>query len=237
MKTISSIVLLLLMLFLFCEYSNAQVFDVKSWHGVYPEMNGSYPLSFVAFKGQLIPVPHVFVRTWPSHYYLEIGALPVSDGGGYAELLRTNLMKIISRLIEKGQMKERQEETLQIRDNTRTRKEIEKKIFDAESDQLPDIYSIASGFVRLYISISRIDKLDGCSWLKHTCQREADELLTRFIAVNLFQTDHGKKLEALKEINIELNRQTGDVDYSFRKVHHYRFYANNVSQSYSFLAN
>jgi hypothetical protein len=185
----------------------------------------------------LIPVPHVFIRTWPTHYYVEVGALPVSDSKGYTDLLRINLMKIIERLIEKGQMKDRHAETTGIRDNTKTQYEIEKKIFDAESDQLPDVYSIASGFVRLYISINRLDKLDNCSWLKQTCQREADELLTRFVSVNLFQTDHGKKLDAFSEIKTELDRQIGDIDYTYRKVHHYQFFGNNVSQSYAFLAN
>jgi len=219
------------------EKAKAQGFDIKPWHGDYPEMKGSYPLSFIAFKGWLIPVPHVFIRSYPTHYYVEVGALPVSDAGGYTELLRINLMKIVSRLIEKGQMKDRHDETSGIRDNTRAQKEIEKKIFDAQCDQLPDVYSIASGFVRLYISINRLDKLETLGWLKQMCEKEADQLLTRFISVNLLQTDHGKKLEAFSEIHRELNRQIGDVDYTYRKVHHYRFYTNNVSQSYFFLAN
>lgn len=237
MKTIFYAILIFLLVAIPGQKTTAQVFDIKSWHGDYPEMNGSYPLSFIAFKGWLIPVPHVFIRTWPSHYYVEVGALPVSDSKGYTDLLRINLMKIIERLIEKGQMKDRHAETTGIRDNTKTQYEIEKKIFDTESDQLPDIYSIASGFVRLYISINRLEKLDNCSWLKQTCQQEADELLTRFITVNLFQTDHGKKLDAFSEIKTELDRQIGDVDYTYRKVHHYQFFGNNVSQSYVFLAN
>jgi len=236
MKTIFYAILIFLFAVIPGQNTKAQVFDIKSWHGDYPEMNGSYPLSFVAFKGWLIPVPHVFIRTWPTHYYVEVGALPVSDSKRYTDLLRINLMKIIERLIEKGQMKDRHAETTGIRDNTKTQYEIEKKIFDAESDQLPDVYSIVSGFGRLYISINRLDKLNNCSWLKQTCQREADELLTRFITVNLFQTDHGKKLDAFSEIKTELNRQIGDVDYTYRKVHHYQFFGNNVSHSYAFLA-
>lgn len=235
MKTIFCAILVFFFVTLSVQKVKAQVVDIKSWHGDYPEMNGSYPLSFIAFKGWLIPVPHVFIRTWPTHYYVEVDALPVYDSKGYADLLRINFLKIASRLIEKSQMEERYEETSQIKDNTKAQQEIEKKIFDAQGDQLPDVYSIASGFVRLYISINRLDKLENCGWLKQSCQREADELLTRFIAVNLFQTDHGKKLDAFAEIHTELNRQTGDVDYAFRKVHHYQFYASNASQSYCFL--
>ena len=116
-------------------------------------------------------------------------------------------------------------------------RDMEKKIFDSRSDQLPDVYRIASGFVRLYLSINRLDRLDNCKWLKPIYQKEADELLTRFVAINLFQTDHGKKLEAFAEIQQELNHQIGETDYTYRKVHHYLFYANNTSQSYSFLTN
>ncbi|MGV8092074.1 MAG: hypothetical protein AB2L24_09455 [Mangrovibacterium sp.] len=213
----------------------AQVFHIKSWRGDYPEMNGSYPLSFVAFKGWLIPIPHVFIRTVPTHYYVKAGALPVYDAAGYADLLRINFLKIVSRLVEKSQMEARHEETSGIRDNTQTQKEIEQKIFDAESDHLPDVYSIASGFVRLYLSISRLEKLENCKWLKQLCEKEADELLTRFISVNLFQSGHGKKLEAFSEIRSELNRQIGDVDYTYRKVHHYQFYLNDAGRSYAFL--
>lgn len=215
----------------------AQVFDIKSWNGTYPEMNGTYPLSFIAFKGSIIPIPHVFIRTWPTHYYMEVVAEPTYDTEDYISELKVNFLKIAARVLEKSQMKQRQEETEQIKSNTEMQRDIGKKIFDARSDQLPDVYGIAAGFVRLYISINTLDKLDNCKWLKQICQQEADDLLTRFVAVNLFQTDHGKKLEAFEEIKQELDSQIGEADYTYRKVHHYQFYASNTSQSYLFLKN
>tara|TARA_R110002050_G_scaffold84104_3_gene179675 strand:- start:293 stop:1006 length:714 start_codon:yes stop_codon:yes gene_type:complete len=218
-----------------CQQAEAQLLNVKPWHGYYPEMNGSYPLSFVAFQGWLFPVPHVFVRTWPTHYYVEVGALPVSDAEGYADLLRINLMKIVSRLIEKSQMKIRHDETAQIKVYTEEQKEIEKLLFDSRLDELPDVYDIAGGFIRLYESINRLDKLENCQRVKQILEKEADGLLSRFISVNLLQTDHGQKLEAFSEIRSQLSRQTGDADYTYRKLHHYQFHTNNVSQSYSFL--
>lgn len=215
----------------------AQVFDIKSWNGNYPEMNGTYPLSFIAFKGSIIPIPHVFIRTWPTHYYMEVVAEPTYDTEDYISELKVNFLKIAAKLLEKSQMKKRQEGTEQIKSNTEMQRDMEKKIFDANSDQLPDVYNIASGFVRLYLSINRLDKLDNCKWLKPIYQKEADELLTRFVAVNLFQSDHGKKLDALAEIQQELNHQIGETDYTYRKVHHYLFYSNNTSNSYAFLKN
>ena len=235
MKTIFFILLLPLAALLPGKGLNAQVFDIKPWNGAYPDMQGTYPLSFMAFKGWLIPVPHVFIRTWPTHYYIEVDAALVYDTEEYAGMLKTNLLKIIEKLIEKSQMQKRQEETGQIKDNTQTRKEIEQKIFDTHSDQLPDVYSIASGFIRLYLGIEALDKLPNCKWLKQTYQKEADELLARFISVNLFLTDHGKKLEAFSEIREELNKQIGETDYTYRKVLHLQAFNDNVPQSYTFL--
>ncbi len=239
MKSILSILIILLVMIHSQSELKAQITDIKPWHGTYPDMGGTYPLSFIAFKGSLIPIPHVFIRTWPTHYYVEVVAEPTYDIKEYTSLLKVNLLKIAEKLIQKQQMKGRQEETQQIKDNTQMERDTEKTIFDANSDQLPDIYNIASGFIRLYASINRLDelnKLNDCSWLKSIYQKEADELLTRFITVNLFQTDHGKKLEAFAEIQKELNQQIGETDYTYRKVHHYQIYTNDVSQSYSFLA-
>jgi hypothetical protein len=235
MKTILFILIFPLAALLPGKELQAQIFDIKPWDGTYPDMQGTYPLSFMAFKGWLIPVPHVFIRTWPTHYYIEVDAALVYDTEGYAGILKVNLLKIIERLIEKSQMQKRHEETTQIKNNTETQRDIEKKIFDANSDQLPDVYSIASGFIRLYVSIANMDKLDNCKWLRQTYQKEADELLTRFISVNLFLTDHGKKLEAFDEIRCELNKQIGETDYTYRKVLHLQAFNNNVPQSYAFL--
>ncbi len=237
MKTILFILISSLAVLLPVKELKAQIFEIKDWDGTYPDMNGTYPLSFMAFKGWLIPVPHVFVRTWPTHYYIDLISAPVYDTEGYVGLLKVNLLKIVERLIEKSQMKGRHEETEQIKNNTQIQRDIEKKIFDSNSDQLPDVYSIASGFIRLYVSIDNMDKLDNCRWLRQTYQKEADELLTRFIAVNLFLTDHGKKLEAFDEIRCELNKQIGETDYTYRKVLHLQAFNNNVPQSYAFLKN
>jgi len=235
MKTLLFILLLPLAALLPGKELKAQIFDIKPWHGTYPDMQGTYPLSFMAFRGWLIPVPHVFIRTWPTHYYIEVDAALVYDTEEYTGMLKVNLLKIIERLIEKSQMKKRYEETTQIKSNMETQRDIEKKIFDANSDQLPDVYSIASGFIRLHLSVESLDKLPNCKWLKQAYQKEADELLVRFISVNLFLTDHGKKLEAFSEIREELNKQIGETDYTYRKVFHLQAFNNNIPQSYTFL--
>lgn len=235
MKTILFILLLPLAALLPGKELQAQVFAIKSWNGLYPDMQGTYPLYFMAFKGWPIPTPHEFIRIWPTHYYFQVVSMPTYDLQDYSSELKVSFLRIVAKQLEKSQMKKRQEETQQIKNNTEIQRDIEKKIFDSNSDQLPDVYSIASGFIRLYTSIDNMDKLDHCKWLRQTFQKEADELLTRFIAVNLFLADHGKKLEAFEEIKLELNKQIGEADYTYRKVRYFQTFNAIVPQSYAFL--
>jgi hypothetical protein len=127
---------------------------------------------------------------------------------------------------------------LQIKKNTERRRDISKTIFDAEFDQMPDVYLIAAGFVRLYESISKLKKLnsvDDCSWLVSAYRKQADDLLLRFVSVNLFRADHGEKIETFAGIRKELDTLMGEADYTYRKVHHYQVFSHDPGQSYNFL--
>jgi len=219
----------------FPKQANAQLLNVKPWHGYYPEMNDSYPLSFVAFKGWLIPKPHVFVRTWPTHYYVELGALPVSDAEAYAGETKTGLLRIAARLLEQSKMKSRSEETTRIKSNKELEQAIEQRLFQARSDELPDIYGLANRFIRLYDKILQLEQVEQTAPIKKILQQEADDLLLRFLMVNLLQTDHGEKLEAFAAIGKALNELNGETDYTIQKIQYYRIYAHNANQSYGFL--
>jgi hypothetical protein len=212
-----------------------QVFEIKSWGGTYPDMNGSYPLSFVSFQGFLPPVPYFFIRTWPTHYYIEVGAAPVTDAPELAGSIKTGFLRIVEKLLEQSQMQLRSEETTQIKDNNLQQRDIELKLFNARSDSLPDLYNIAAQFIRIYQSISVLGRQQNTAAIAGICHREADELLVRFLMVNLLQTDHGKKLEAFAEIRNELTRQLGETDYVNRKVYHFNFYKQTSASSYAFL--
>ena len=216
--------------------SSAQLLNVKPWHGYYPEMNESYPLSFVAFKGWLIPRPHFFVRTWPTHYYVELGALPVSDAEAFAGETKTGLLRIAARLLEQSEMKSRSEETSGIKSNKELEQAIEERLFRARSDELPDIYGLAGRFVQLYDKIRQLDQLKQMGPIRKIVQKEADDLLLRFLMVNLLQTDHGEKLEAFAIIHAELTKLSGETDYTYRKVSHFNFYRNDQFSGYAFLS-
>ena len=60
-KQISAIAMFLIFI-LASQPAKSQLIDVKPWTGTYPDMEGTYPLTFVSFTGWLIPVPHVFVQ-------------------------------------------------------------------------------------------------------------------------------------------------------------------------------
>ena len=215
---------------------HAQAFAVKRWHGTYPQMNGSYPISFMAFKGGfLIPTPHFFVRTWPTHYYIELGATPVTDSENLAGSIKTGFLRIVERMLEQSQMQKRAEETTQIKANNLQQRDIQLRLFNSRSDYLPDVYGIANQFIRLYQSINGLGKQANAGAIAQISRREADELVVRFIMVNLLQTDHGKKLEAFSEIRNELTRQMGETDYVNRKVYHFNFFSQDAGNAYAFL--
>ena len=230
--------LLLLSVFLLIaatKESKAQLIEIKSWHGYYPEMEGTYPLSFIAFTGWLIPKPHVFVRTWPTHYYVEVGALPVTDGGEIEGELKTGLLRIVAKAIERSQMKGRQERTEGIKFNTDDTQQISDKLFSARSDELSDIYKLAARFIKLYQKVSKLGSLKNSAKIHSIYEKEADQLLMQFLMVNLFQADHGSKLDAFTRISQELWNLLGELDYTHGKL--LFFYSNNSQPlSYSFLS-
>ncbi|WP_167619114.1 hypothetical protein [Maribellus sediminis] len=235
MKRIFQILIMVLLLFVATEQSKAQLIEIKPWHGYYPEMEGTYPLTFIAFTGWLIPIPHVFVRTWPTHYYVEVGALPVTDGGEIAGELKTGLLRIAAKAIERIQMKGRQEETDGIKINTGFTQQISDKLFNARSDELSDIYNLAAQFIKLYQKVNKLGGLSNSGKIHSIYEKEADQLLMQFLMVNLFQTDHGRKLEAFTRISQELWKLLGELDYTHGKL---LFFNSFESQplSYSFLS-
>ncbi|NEW81681.1 MAG: hypothetical protein GZ094_04880 [Mariniphaga sp.] len=240
MKTIRwsgiSILLVLIIELTSIVQLHAQAFAVKRWRDTYPQMNGSYPISFMAFKGGfIIPVPHFFVRTWPTHYYIELGAMPVTDSENLTGSIKTGFLRIVEKILERSQIQKRSEETTQIKTNNLKQRDIELKLFNSRSDYLPDVYGIADQFIRLYRSINNLGKQPNAGAIAQISRREADELVVRFIMVNLLQADHGKKLEAFSLIRSELTRQIGETDYTNRKVYHFNFYSESADNGYAFL--
>jgi len=234
---IKSIAIGVLILFVFTiGRVNGQLVDVKKWTGTYPDMEGSYPLSFIAFKGNLIPIPHLFIRTWPTHYYMEVISLPVTDAAEITGEIKTGFLRIAAKMLEREQMKGRHSETGEIKVNTELQKEIEQKLFDSGSDELNDIYWLADGFVRIYKKLGQMGQLENATEVKQIFKKEVDELLIRFLMVNFLETDHGEKMEAFAEIRSVMNHLEGELDYTHGKIHFFNAAQENaMTGSYVFL--
>lgn len=229
-------ILIFIMIVTFQQPAKSQLIDVKPWTGTYPDMEGTYPLTFISFTGWLIPVPHVFVQAWPTHYYVEAVSMPVTDATEITEETKTGLLRIIEKLVERSQMKNRAEETGEIKLNTESQKKIAQEQFDSRFNQLEDHYQLSNGFIKLYSKIGQFDSEPNTSGVKQIFEKEADELLMRFLMVNLLETGHGEKMEGFSEISAEQNKLTGEVDYTLKKVHFFNnFNSVEVNSSYTFL--
>jgi hypothetical protein len=234
-KTLINSLLAIVFLFVLLPgTSNCQVVAIKKWNGTYPEMNEKYPLTFIAFKGILPPLPHVFIRMWPSHYYYEVISIPVTDAPEITGQVKTGLLRIAAKMLERKQMKGRRDETVLIKDNADFQKQIEERLFNSRTEQLEDLYQLAQGFIRLYKKVDRLGHLPNSIEVRKIFEKESDQLLLRFLMVNLFNSEHGDKLEAFSEINTSLNKLMGEVDYTFGKIHFFSNY-NEESIGYSFL--
>jgi hypothetical protein len=240
MKTLNQFKMILTMMVIIVMIlsgkTRGQAFAIKGWSGAYPQMNESYPLTFMAFKGSLIPIPHFFIRTWPTHYYFEVGAMPVTDAPNLTGDVKTGFLRIVEKILERSQLQQRSDETAQIKGNEFGQKNIELKIFNSRSEYLSDIYGISSLFIRLDQSISNLGKQANAAAIAKICRHDADQLMIRFLMVNLLQTDHGKKLEAFAQIRDELCSQIGETDYTKQKVCHYNFYREPGDNSFAFLS-
>jgi len=200
-----------------------KIIEIKKWKGEYPDMEGSYPLTFIAFKGDIIPVPHVFVRSYPTHYYLELVSLLVTDASVIAGEVKTSLLRIAIKLLEQNSMEGRHGKTTGIKINRESEKAINLELFQSLRDSLEDHYDLASRFVKVYEALAGFGTMENATEIKQLLEREADGLLTRYILVNLLQSNHGEKLKAFAVIGKELDNLLGDIDYTRQKLRYFNF--------------
>lgn len=237
MKKFKTISLLLLLFFLLhsAGIANAQAVAIKKWSGRYPRMNDSYPLAFISFKGWLPPVPHLFVRVPPTHYYWKIKSIPSTDSGEITGKTKTGLLRIISKLMERSQFKGRFKETGMIKLMSESQKQIDQKLFDSRKDKLDDIYGLTATFLDLYENLDNLNHIEHGSKVKKLFKKEANELLEQFLMINLLETDHGEKFKAFTEMQGSLIQLTGEVDYTLNKIRFFNAYGKYNTSHYAFL--
>lgn len=228
-------IILFLIAVLKMDRANGQVFEVKKWTGTYPDMNGSYPMAFIAFEGGIIGVPYLFIRSWPTHYYWNVLSVPVIDGTEISGKTKTYLAKSLLKMIEQTLMKGRYIEKGLIKINTKQQKEIVQKIFEARFDQLGDIWKLTELFLQVYHKIDRFSGTGANATIKELLKKEANDLFTHFLLVNLLESNHGNKIDSFGNLKTEITQLLGEVDYTFKKLQFFESFGESSQVSYSFL--
>ncbi len=232
---ITSLLLLLFFLLYSAGIANAQAVPIKKWRGRYPRMKNSYPQAFISFKGWLPPVPHLFVKTPFTHYYLKVKSVPSTDSGEITGKTKTGLLRIFSRLMERYQFKGRYQETGKIKLISEFQKQIDQKLFESRKDQLEDIYGLTATFLDLYKNMDNLDHIEHGRRVKKLLKKETNEILQQFLMINLLETDHGEKFKAFTDIRMALIQLSGEVDYTLNKMRFFNSYGKYYSNHYAFL--
>ena len=232
---ITGLLFLMFLLLYSAGIANAQAVPIKKWRGRYPRMKNSYPQAFIAFKGWLPPVPHLFVRVSPTHYYWKVKSVPSTDSGEITGKTKTGLLRIFSKLMERSQFKGRYKETGMIKVMNEFQKQIDQKLFDSRQDQLEDIYGLTATFLDLYKNMNNLDHIEHGRKVKKLLKKEINELLQQFLLINLLETDHGEKFKAFTEIQRSLIQLSGEVDYTLNKMRFFNSYGKYNTSHYAFL--
>ena len=234
----SIVIHFLFILFLFFQQVgmlSGQVVAIKKWKGRYPQMKNKYPHSFIAFKGWLPPVPHLFVKTPFTHYYWKVKSLPVTDSEEITGKIKTGLMRLGAKLMERHQFKGRYRETGEIKILNAWKKQIDKKVFDSRFDHLEDIYDLTESFIALYENLDRLNHLEKGREIKKKLKKEANEILEQFLMVNFLEAEQGEKLQAFTALKSTLHKLNGELDYTYDKLKFFHSFSNQHSNSYAFL--
>lgn len=233
---LTSILCLMFLLILSGGMANAQAVAIKKWKGRYPRMKNSYPHAFISFKGWLPPVPHLFVKTPLTHYYVKVKSVPATDSGEMTGKTKTGLLRIFSKLMERSQFKGRYKETGLIKLMNEFQKQIDQKRFDSRRDQLEDLYGLTATFLELYQSLDDFRQIERGNKIQKILKKETNELLQQFLKINLLETDHGEKFKAFTEMRRSLIQLSGEVDYTLNKMKFFNSYGKYNTSHYAFLS-
>jgi hypothetical protein len=229
------ILFVLFLLFQSTEIVNGQALAIKKWKGRYPKMNNDYPEAFIAFKGWLPPVPHLFIKTPLTHYYWKVKSMPVTDSEELAGKTKTGLMRLAAKLMERSQFKGRFQETNWIKMLNAGQKQIDQKLFDSRFIPLEDLYGLTETFIALYGKLDDLDDLEKGGEVKKVLQQEANEMLEQFLMVNFLESEPGEKLQAFTDLNISVHKFNGELDYTYNKLKFFNLFTTQQTNSYAFL--
>ena len=216
--------------------SQAQsAFAVKKWKGPYPRMNSDYPLSFVCWKGWLPPVPHFFVRIYPTHYYYYLNSLPVYDTKSYVNMGLYDGLKMVLKNIDKNALQNSLEEISGIKLNQTQHEGIEDFLRQSRLTELPDIYNISLNFYEALQALNLLKAQNIPNGISQTFEEDIRRYLDELLMINQLDAKQGDKLKAMTALNQEVRQLTGIIHYTAHKVNSYQQLNNEQAFHLAFL--
>ncbi|MBK3518258.1 hypothetical protein JIV24_13015 [Carboxylicivirga sp. N1Y132] len=235
MKCLITIFIMLLSL-LTIEASQAQsAFAVKKWKGRYPRMNNDYPFTFVSWKGWLPPVPHFFVRLYPSHYYYYVNSLPVVDSKSYVNMTFQSVLKLVLKNIDKKALLTNMQEISGIQNNQWQHEAIESFLRDSRLRSLLDIYNTPQSLQNCMTALADLNTEEVPKDIIQQLEWSMEQQVETYLMINKLDAEQGEKLKALGQVNHEIKQLTGTIRYTAQKIEYFQKWNQEIRHSLSFL--
>ncbi|MBS2210710.1 hypothetical protein KEM09_04815 [Carboxylicivirga mesophila] len=193
-------------------------FAIKKWKGRYPRMNNDYPLAFVSWKGWLPPVPHFFVRLYPSHYYYYLTSLPVIDAKSYLDMGLYGGLKMVLKNIDKDALYQSLQAIEGTQLNQMAHEEIAAFMRQSRLVSMPDIYQTSLCFDKAIQALHDLKQQDAPSAIHAGFEQDIRHYLEELLMINQLDARQGDKLQAMAELNRNVQQLTGTIHYTTHKI-------------------
>ncbi|WP_439185419.1 hypothetical protein [Carboxylicivirga taeanensis] len=210
--------LLIVFLLMTSTAMGQDAFAIKKWKGRYPRMNNDYPLAFVSWKGWLPPVPHFFVRLYPSHYYYYLTSLPVMDAKGYVDMGLYNGLKMVLKNIDKDALYQNLQAIEGTHLNQTAHEEIAAFLRQSRLVSIPDIYQTSLCFDKAIQALDDLKQQDVPSAIHAGFEQDIRHYLEELLMINQLDAKQGDKLQAMAELNRSVRQLTGTIHYTIQKI-------------------
>jgi hypothetical protein len=227
-----------LLIFFACASTTAtgqSAFGIKKWKGRYPRMNNDYPLAFVSWKGWLPPVPHFFIRIYPSHYYYYLNSLPVYDAKSYLETGLYDGLKLVLKNIDRNALRQSMEAVSGIQLNQEARQAIEDFLRQSRLSPLRDIYQTSDHFYQAIQALNQLMQQGVPNEINRQFENDIRHYLEELILINQLDAKQGDKLNAMAKLNQAVRQLTGTIHYTSHKIRSYRQQSQEATSHLGFL--
>ncbi len=210
-------------------------FAIKKWKGRYPRMNNDYPLSFMCWKGWLPPVPHFFVRLYPSHYYYYLTSWPVMDPKSYVDMGLYGGLKMVLKNIDKDALYRSLQAIEGTQQDQTAHEEIASFLRQSRLVSLPDIYMTGLYFDKAIQALDDLKQQDAPQAIQMNFEQDIRHYLEELLLINQLDAKQGDKLQAMDELNRNVRQLTGTIHYTAQKIRACQYINEDWPSNLSFL--